>query len=283
MKKINTLLLSTLLCATLSAKEEEEHEHEGSNNIKINVETLDFDNSKTKKDGERYGIELDHEDEQQHIQFYYEKSHTNTKETVEKDLEVKKYTLKYQYKLRQKEHLSLSFIQIDDNLMEETDGGHIYGLGYSRNGVGLTQYLSDYPHFNVYQSDLKYSFKKQGIKTTLIGKYIHLNNKNSNDFSRKAKNDYFTAGVKLHTHYNGFHLGAGMYLGKRIFAVMKDGFKVQHHAMEFKESYTIGIGHALSDKMTAHLRYGYHKAKEIISNNDDVTVNNLALDFLYTF
>jgi len=283
MKKINTLLLSTLLCSTLFAKEEEQHEHSGSNNIKINYETLDFDNSKKKEDGARYGVELDHEDGQHHLQLYYEETKTNTTDIVPKDLDVKKYTVKYQYKLSPKERVTLSYATIDDNIMKETNGGHIYGLGYGQKGLAFMQYLSDYPHFDVYQSDLKYSFKKSGVKTTFIGKYIHLNDKDSNNFSRKAKEDYFTGGVKLHTHYKGFHLGAGVYLGKRIFAVMKEGFKVQHHAMEFKESYMVGIGHDLGDDMALHLRYGYHKAKEVPMNNDNVEVQNLSLDVVYKF
>jgi hypothetical protein len=283
MKKINTLLLTTLLCATLSAKEEEQHEHDGSNNIKINYETLEFDNSKKKEDGQRYGVEIDHEDEHHHFQLYYEKTQTNTTKIIPKDLDVKKYTVKYQYKLTPKERVTLSYAKIDDNIMKETDGGNIYGVGYSKGGLGATQYLSDYPHFDVYQTDLKYGFKTQGVKTTLIGKYIHLKDKNSNNFSQKAKSDYFTGGIKFHTHHNGFHLGAGAYVGKRIFAVMKEGFKVQHHAMEFKESYMVGVGHALGKDMTAHLRYGYHKAKEVPINNDDVEVQNISLDVVYKF
>ncbi len=283
MKKINTILLATLLCTTLFAKEEEQHDHEGNNNIKINYERLDFSHSKKKKDGKRYGVEVDHEDRYQHIQLYYENTKTRTTKIVPKDLDVNKYTLKYQYKLTPKERMSFSFMQIDDNLMNETDGGHIYGVGYSKNGLGLAQYWSDYPHFDVYQSDLKYSFKYQALKTTLIGKYIHLKDKNSNDFSREAKSDYFTAGIKLHAHYNGFHLGGGLYLGQRIFAVMKEGFKVQHHAMEFKESYMLGIGHTLNKDMALHLRYGYHTAKEVSLNNDNVKVQNLSLDVLYKF
>ena len=283
MKKINAILLSTLLCATLSAKEEEQHEHDGSNNIKINYETLDFSNSKKKEDGQRYGVEIDHEDAHHHLQLYYEKTKTNTTKIVPKDLDVNKYTLKYQYKFSPKERVSLSYAQIDDNIMKETNGGHIYGVGYSKNGLGLTQYFSDYPHFDVYQSDLKYSFKKEGIKTTLIGKYIHLKDKDSNNFSKKAKENYFTGGIKFHTHYKGFHLGAGAYMGKRIFAVMKEGFKVQHHAMEFKESYMVGVGHELGENMALHLRYGYHKAKEVPMNNDNVKVQNLSLDMVYKF
>jgi len=283
MKKINTLLMATLLCTVLSAKEEEEHRHSGKSNIKINYETLNFSNSKKKNDGRRYGIEIDHENAHHHYQFYYEKTNTHTTKIVSKDLDVKKYTLKYQYKITPKERVTLSYIEIDDNLMKETNNGHIYGFGYSKNGLGVTQYLSDYPHFDVYQSDLKYSFKKDGLKTTLIGKYIHLKDKNSNSFSTKAKSEYFTGGIKLHTHHNGYHLGAGIYLGKRAFAVMKEGFKVQHHSMEFKESYMFGIGHALQEDTVVHLRYGYHKAKEIPLNNDNVKVENISLDLVYKF
>ena len=283
MKKLNTILLATLLCTSLLAKEEEHHEHDGTNNIKINYETLNFTNSKKKEDGKRYGVEIDHEEKHHHLQFYYEKTKTNTTNIVPEDLDVKKYTLKYQYKFSPKERVSLSYSQIDDNIMQETNGGHIYGIGYSKNGLGITQYLSDYPHFDVYQSDLKYSFKKDGIKTTLLGKYIHLKDKNSNNFSRKAKTDYFTGGIKFHTHYNGFHLGAGAFLGTRMFAVMKEGFNVQHHAMEFKESYMIGVGHNISKDTSAHLRYSYHKAKEVPMDNDNVTVNNVSLNFVYRF
>jgi hypothetical protein len=283
MKKLNTILLSTLLCTLLSAKEEENHAHEGSNNIKINYETLDFENSKKKKDGKRYGIELDQEDKHQHFQLYYEKSKTNTTNIMPTNLDVKKYTLKYEYKFTQKERINFLYATIDDNLMKETNSGKIYGIGYGKNGLGLTQYLSNYPHFDVYQSDIKYSFKKGILKTTFIAKYIHLKDKNSNNFSKNAKTNYLTGGVKLHSHYSGYHLGAGVYLGKRIFAVMKEGFKVQHHAMEFKESYMAGVGHSVGKNLMAHIRYGYHKAKEIPINNNNVKVKNLSFDMVYKF
>jgi len=281
--KKQILLLSVLLCTALMAKEEEQHTHEGKNNIKINYETLDFKHSKKKEQGRRYGIEIDYEDKQNHYQLYVEKTKTNTTKIVPKDLKVSKYILKYQYKLALKERISLFYATIDDNLMKETNGGNIYGIGYSKDGLGFTQYLSDYPHFDVYQSDLKYSFKSNGLKTTFLGKYIHLKDKNTNNFSRKAKEDYFTVGVKLHKHYHGYHLGAGAFFGSRIFAVMRDGFKIQHHAMEFKESYMMGIGHALGEDLSAHLRYAYHKAKEVPMNNDNVIVHNISVDMVYKF
>lgn len=287
MNKINTLLLSTILCTTLSAKEEESHSHIGDNNIKINYETLDFSNSKKKEDGNRYGVELDHEDENQHIQFYYENIKTNTTNIVPEDLDVNKYTFKYQYKITSEDKIILLYAHIEDNIMKETDGGDIYGVGYNINDFYITQYFSDYSNFDVYQTDLKYNIKYKfetfGFKTTFIGKYIHLKDKDSNNFSRKAKTEYFTAGIKFHTHYNGYHLGAGAYFGDRMFAVMKDGFQVQHHAMEFKESYMVGVGHSLGKNMIAHLRYSYHKAKEVPINNDNVKVENISLDFTYKF
>jgi len=281
--KYLTILLSFLLCSVLQAKEEEQHTHEGESNIKINYEVLDFTHSLKKEKGKRYGIELDYENSQHHYQIYYEKTNTDTSKIVPKDLQVKKYTMKYQYKLSANERVSLSYAHIDDNLMKETNGGDIYGIGYEKSGFGLTQYISDYPHFNVYQTDMKYTLKSSGIKWTALGKYIHLDNKNSNNFSKKAKKDYFTAGLKMHTHYKGYHLGAGVFVGKRIFAVMKEGFRVQHHAMEFKSSYMCGVGHKVADNMVAHLRYTHHEAKEVPMNHDHVKVDAFTFDIIYNF
>ncbi len=283
MKRYAMIFSIFLVFSTLQAKEEENHTHEGKSNIKINYEMLDFTHSLKKIEGKRYGIELDHENARNHYQFYYEKTNTDTTHIVPKDLSVKKYTMKYQYKFALDERVSLSYTRVDDNLMKETNGGDIYGVGYLKSGFGLTQYISDYPHFNVYQTDVKYTLKSNGIKWTALGKYIHLSNKNSNNFSKKAKTDYFTAGLKVHTHYRGYHLGAGIFVGKRIFAVMKEGFRVQHHAMEFKNSYMCGVGHKITDNIVAHLRYTHHEAKEVPMNHDNVKVDALAFDMVYTF
>jgi len=283
MKRYVMIFSIFLVFTTLQAKEEENHTHEGKSNIKINYEILDFTHSLKKIEGKRYGIELDHENARNHYQFYYEKTNTDTRKIVPKNLHVNKYTMKYQYKFSSQERLSFLYAHIDDNLMKETNGGDIYGVGYSKSGFGLTQYLSDYPHFNVYQTDMKYTLKSNGIKWTALGKYIHLANKNSNNFSKKAKTDYFTAGLKVHTHYHGYHLGAGVFVGKRIFAVMKEGFRVQHHAMEFKNSYMCGVGHKVTDNIVAHVRYTHHEAKEVAMNHDNVKVDAFTFDMVYTF
>jgi hypothetical protein len=278
------LFLILLLSISLFAKEEEQHNHTGKNNIKLNYEMLDFKHSKKKLDGKREGVEIDHQDSKNHIQFYYERTDTTTTKKIPKDLEVNKYTLIYQKRLNQAEQLYFSYSTIDDNLMKETDGGNIYGIGYNYCKASIRGYFSDYHNFDVYQADLGYVLDlKNNIKLKLISKYIHLSDKNSNNFSKKAKTDYFTQGIKLHTHYQGYHLGAAVYLGERIFAVMKDGFKVQHHAMEFKESYMCGIGHSLGKNLAGHIRYAHHKAKEVPSDNDGVKVDTISFDLVYKF
>jgi hypothetical protein len=280
------LLLITLIPLVLFANDEDHIDHIDKTNLKLNFSSLDFSHSKKKEDGKRVSVELDHQSQKHHYQLQYERTDTNTKPNIPKDLEVNKYTLKYHYQLNPAQNISFSYTSIDDNLMKETDGGNIYGLGYNICRANITQYFSDYKRFDVYQTDLSYKIKKEfdtvHIMGKIIGKYIHLKDKNSNNFSKNAKTDYFTLGLKLHSHINGYHLGAGTYLGKRIFAVMKEGFLVQHHAMEFKETYMAGIGHAIGKSMV-HLRYAYSKADEVPSNNPDVKVDNLSLEVAYKF
>jgi len=287
MKYIYILLFWVVLYNSIYAKEEEHHSHIDSSNIKINYEIYNFKNSKKKENGQRYGIEIDHQTKKHHFQFYYEKSDTKTTPIVPKDLEVNKYALKYQYSLDNTQKFSLGYIKIYDNLMNEVDGGNVYGIGYDIAHIGLRQYISDYIHFDVYQTDLmikkKFYFYDISLNGLLIGKYIHLSDKNSNNFSKKAKSNYFTLGMKLHTHYMGYHIGAAAYVGDRIFAIMNDGLVVQHHAMEFKQSYLLSLGHTITDNVSAHLRYVHHEAKEVPIDNDNVKVDNITFNILYKF
>ena len=252
------------------------------NSIETSYEILDFDNSKKKESGDRYGIKFNHKDSRSDIQVYYEKTKTATTEIVPKDLDVNKYLFKYRYRFLRGDSATLLYGKVSDNLMRETDGGDVYGVGYSINQFSLMQYFIDYPHFNIYQSDFKWTLKGR-VKSSIIGKYIHLDNKNSNPFSKNAKSDYFTVGVKLHTKYNRVHFGAGAFFGKRVFAIMRDGFRIQHHAMEFKETYMCGVGYPFNRNLSANLRYVYQKAKELPINNNNVEVKNLSLTLLYSF
>lgn len=275
------LIFLSLLSILSFAKEQEFHSHFGEDNIKFNYEVLDFKNSKKKLNGNRYGVEIDHEDNSNHIQVYYEKSVTNTKDTISKNLYVGKYTIKYQY-LFDKQSLIFLYSKISDNLMEEVDNGDIYGVGYNYKRASFIYYFSDYEHFNSHQGDLKYVFGDK-FKVILIGKYIRLEDKNSNGFSRNANNSYFTTGLKLHTHYKNMHLGAGVYFGKRAFAIMKNGFKVQHHSMEFKRSYMGRLGFRLYKDLSFHINYGYHVAEELPIKNNNVKVQNISFDFVLKF
>ena len=286
MKILTPLLIPLLSTSLVHAEKESHHEHIGSSSIKLSSEFLDFENSKKKVDGKRYGIELDHQDNKHHYRLYYEKTDTKTTDVLPSDLEVHKYSLKYDYSLNEKNNLILSYINIDDNLMKETDGGHIYGVGYKYKALTLTQYFSDYKNFDVYQSDIKFGMKKKFnnifFMAGIIGKYIHLKDKESNKFTQKADTDYFSRGLKLHAHYDDYHLSAGTYVGKRLFAVMNDGLKVQHHSMEFKESYMLDMGKKFDDVLL-HLRYAKHKAKEVPIENDNVKVENISFEVEYRF
>ena len=278
MTKIYTILIVSFL-STLSYAQ--------STILKITYENFNFENSKKKDNGERFRAAVNHKTDENLYQFVYENTHTDTfKPPLEKDLHVNKYFLKYTRKLDDKQSLSLSYITLDDNIMKEVDGGNIYGLGYKYGAFGLTQYLSDYDNFNVYQTDVKYTFKKSfdTIKTytTILGKYIHLQDKNSNAFSRNAKNNYFTPGLKIHVHYDEYHLGAGAFFGKRAFAVMNDGFKLQDHAMEFNETYMLGAGKHFGD-LDVSLKYVYQVATELPINNDNVKAKNVILQLGYRF
>jgi hypothetical protein len=255
--------------------------------LKTRYETLDFGNSKKKDEGKREGVIMEYQENRHMVQVLFEKTDTKTYQPpLTEDLKVKKYALKYNYKYGAKESFSASYLTIDDNLMQETDGGHIYGIGYRYGMLGITQYISDYKHFDVYQTDLSYTWKKSigAWKTdaTLIGKYLHLQDYKSNLFSQNAKGSYFTPGIKMHAHYKGYHLGTGAFFGKRVFAVMDGGMKVQHHAMEFNKTYMVGIGKHF-DKVDLNFKYIYQNATEIPINNENVKVQNLIIQAGYRF
>ena len=279
MQKPNTIMLWIVLLSTLIYAQ--------NTTLKISYEDLEFTNSKKKDDGKRVGIAINYQNTNNLYQVVYEKTVTDTfKPPLTKDLKVDKYYFKYTRKLDSLQSLHFSYGYIDDNLMRETTHGHIYGIGYSYSSFGFTQYLSDYKHFNVYQSEVKYTFKKSfdKLKTSLsiVGKYIHLQDKDSNNFSKNAKSDYFTPGIKLHARYDDYHFGAGAFFGKRIFAVMNDGFKVQHHAMEFSQTYMCGIGKKFNNT-DIKLKYVYQKATEIPIHNKNVKVQNIILQVAYKF
>ena len=170
MKKKQFIFILTLL-STLGYADE--------TNIQLTYAHLNFDHSKNKDKGDRCDLRFSYRSNTDLYQAAYEKAQTNTfQPPLTQDLHVNKYYLKYTHQLNNKQKFSLSYATIDDNLMHQTDGGNIYGVSYNYTELGLTQYMSDYKHFNVYQTDLKYTYKQSfgeiSTSATIIGKYIHL-------------------------------------------------------------------------------------------------------------
>ena len=63
---------------------------------------------------------------------------------------------------------------------------------------------------------------------------------------------------------------------------MDDGFKIQHHALEFDRTYAVGIGKNISDYVI-RLQYIYSKVKEMPTENDNVKVSLIRLLLNYKF
>ncbi len=281
MKYILLLIISTYLLA--------ETVH---SSLSTYFESKDFTNSKQKKDGVVYGVGADIHYNNSKYKFAYEHGDTNTKQPpLKKDLKFDKLFLKYGYKFNDSLEMNVNYINILNDNLAITDNGRVYGLGatYTLNkqlALNFTQFYSDYKDFDVYQSELKIDFKTKidaiKIKFSSITKYISLDEKNLNSFTKNSQKDYLTTALKVHAHYKTYHLGGAAYLGKRTFAVMKEGFKIQHHAMEFDRTYALGIGKTISD-FVLRFQYIYQRATELPIKNENVKISNLRFIANYKF
>ena len=263
------------------------------NNVYLNTGVKDYSNSKTKVDGITNNIGINYKYKNSYINLNYTKDEVNrehpvTKKSIEQ-LNVKKYNLNYRYKFDDKLSLKTSYIKILDNLAP-TDQGKIYGLGVKYNyfkGVGTSFdiYRSDYKNFNVNQYDLSIfkGFKIGAIKSkiTLIAKKIEIDGKKYGNYSFKDK-DYLTTGIKLNGSYNGYVGGIGAFFGKRAFAVLKDGTKVQHHAMEQDKTYMISFGKKFQN-FDLIASYSFQNGKELPENKNDVDTKVTSLMLKYKF
>jgi hypothetical protein len=205
------------------------------------AESKNFENSVQKEDGIVYGIGADIHHDNSAYKLAYEYGDTNTKQPpLKEDLRTDKLFLKYSYTLQNDLEFNINYINILNDNIAITDGGQTYGAGATYHikkniNTNFTQFYTNYDDFNVYQSDLtiNYSFKVDDIKVKLtsVTKYINIDEKYLNGFTKNADDSYLTSGLKLHLHYDGYHFGSAIYVGKRAFAIMDDGFKIQHHAM----------------------------------------------------
>jgi hypothetical protein len=256
------------------------------------VESKNFENSVQKDDAIVYGIGADIHHDNSAYKLAYEYGDTNTKQPpLKEDLRTDKLFLKYSYALQNDLEFNINYINILNDNIAITDGGQTYGAGATYHikkniNTNFTQFYTNYDDFNVYQSDLtiNYSFKIDDIKVKLtsITKYINIDEKNLNSFTKNADDTYLTSALKLHLHYDGYHFGSAVYVGKRAFAIMDDGFKIQHHAMEFDRSYALGIGKNISD-FVLRFQYIYLRATELPVENENVEVSNIRFLLNYKF
>ena len=260
--------------------------------ITTTYETLDFKNSIQKNDGVRYSLGGVITKDNSTYKLTFERTITDTKKPpLKENLLVSKLYAKYAYKFTNGIKINLNHLNILSDNLVPTNHAKTYGigLGYSfdkNTFINITQYYTDFREFKSYQSDLKLEhqifFDKMMLKVTTIAKYIKLDDYKNNFFSKNADSDYLTAGIKLHSHYKDYHFGTGIYLGKRAFAIMKDGFALQHHAMEFNKTYMVGIGKNISNSIIS-IKYMYAIATELPMQNKDVKVQNLILSLKYNF
>jgi len=281
MKK--TILSTMLLTLALNANSD----------IYLNTGIKDYSNSKTKVDGKTNNVGINFNYQNSYINLNYMKDEVNKEHPVTKksmeQLNVKKYNINYKYKVNDKLSLKANYIKIIDNLAP-TDQGKIYGLGVKYNyfkglGTSFDVYRSDYNNFNVNQYDLSIykGFKIGEIKSkvTLIAKKIEIDGDKYGNYIFKDK-DYLTTGIKLNGSYNGYVGGIGAFFGKRIFSVLKDGTKVQHHAMEQDKTYMISFGKKFKN-FDLIASYSYQNGKELPEKQDDVDTKVTSLMLKYKF
>ena len=204
-------------------------------------------------------------------------------------LHVRKYNLNYKYNFNELFTLKTSYIKILDNLAP-TDQGKVYGVGGIYNigkglGLALDYYKSDYEQFDVNQYDLSvfkgFKIGETKLKATVIAKSIKIDGEKYATYNFQDK-DYFTTGVKLGMNYQGYVTGIGAFFGKRLFAVMDDGNKVQHHAMEQDKTYMVSFGKRFKN-FDIIAKYSYQNGKELPERQDDVDTKVTSLMLKYKF
>ena len=256
------------------------------------VESKTFTNSVQKEAGNIYGVSADIHVDHSEYKFAYEHGYTNTKQPpLKENLKTDKLFLKYNYDFQNAFALNINYIQVLQDNIAITDNGKTYGVGLTYRvqknmNTNFTQFYTRYEDFDVFQSDFKmaYTLKVEDIKVKIISdtKYITMDEKNRNGFTKNAEESYLTSGLKLHLLYDDWHFASAAYFGKRVFAVMDDGFKLQHHAMEFDRTYSVAIGKNISN-FVLRLQYIYARAKELPVDNENVEISNTRLLLNYRF
>lgn len=289
MKKLHTLLFVLFFGISLNAE---------NTTLTLSYDNFTFDNSKQKYEGQRFSAYGAYTTNSNKLEGMYERAVTQTYQPpLDDNLKVNKYYLLYTHKLNKNNALLFEYIYVDDNIMiggvnkygkllPKLDNTNIYAIGYRYKELQLIEYFSDYKNFDVYQSDLKYKIKHKfegfNANMVLIGKYIHIADKENEIALNNALSNYYTAGAKVHAAFGSYHFGAAALFGKRLFGIMFDGFRVQHHPMEIDRTYMAGAGKHF-ENFEIHAKYVYQRAKEVPLNNENVIIQNIILNATYHF
>jgi len=261
----------------------------GGSEVSLTAGKKDYINSAKKIDGNTLNFSVAHKYEDGKISLGYLKDDVNLITNPKGDLEVKKYNAKYNHQLGEKLNLKASYIKILDN-QAPTDQGKVYGLGATYKfqkgfGTKFDIYKSDYETFDVNQYDLSF-FKGFKVgetkgKVTLIGKSIKIDGNKYGSYTFKDK-DYFTTGVKLGLNYHGYVAGMGAFFGERIFTILDDGTKVQHHAIEQDKTYVLSLGKKFKN-FDIIAKYSFQNGNELPEGRNDVDTKVTVLQVNYKF
>ena len=258
--------------------------------VSLQYDYFNFTNSKQKDYGNRATVRAKGSHEDKSLQIAYEKTMTETyKPPLSENLNVDKIMLRYDQKVFDKDRYDLGFIMVRDNIVP-TDGGKVFYAGYYHRFTPLVAldgrfYYGHYDIMKTYQFDIALKLHKKfgdlDTKVIAIVKDIVVD-ECSNVFCVNAEPNYLTAGIKAKLDYEGYFLHGAAFFGKRVFAVMMEGFQLQHHAMEFDRTYMVGAGKKFED-VELKVRYTYQRAKELPSNSSGVTIDAVTLRAKYLF
>jgi len=266
------------------------HSNDNANFIQAQYEKRDFKNSAQKTKGDIRSIQLQHTLQNHKLKVAYDITRTTTKEHIPKDLRVEKIYARYTYDLNKEFNIYTGYIHINDNLVS-TDGGQVFSLGLDYNPtkklrLGMASYYGKYDIMKTYQLDVyasyKTNFSQIKSKSLIMTKQINIRECQTGAICSKAKSSYLTLGLKQSFKYESYMLRMGTFLGKRTFAVMQDGFRVQHHAMEINKTIFMGLGKSFSS-VDVNLNYIYQEATELPSQTKEVEIRNIMISLKYRY
>lgn len=253
----------------------------------------DYDNSKTKINGKTIDYNIKHKIDDFNLEINYEDSSTKrknfiTNQSLEK-LNVEKLGSKLTYSLNENLRGKISILSIEDNLAV-TDNGKVYSVGLLKKidknkHIKSDFYFSDYEDFNVNQYDLnfakRFDYEEYSLVLNTGVKYIKINGNQYGNYSFQDKN-FQVLDLSLKANYKNNFLTFKTLVGDRLFSVLNDGIKVQHHAMMQESFYTVKIEKKLK-KLDIFASWNYQKGKELPENQDNVKTKTYTLGLNYKF